>query len=210
MIGKGLQALAELKQQWTQLMLYFQQIENLVHATLGPTLENFVKISNASKDCISFEEGERLSIQLRDRLYKRALMASRTAAVVKFLALSYETVGSDHLIPLANDFQKLLAYDSERDVGRIKMEKQKIEHKAIKAQEAIQGIVEEGHDKFKSDISKRQQEIDLVLENYNDRLPQLPQLPKEEKEKIQRIAKKTYEQAEKKKMEPNNYDDFLE
>ncbi len=160
-INKGLEALAEFKEHWEQLLTYFTHIDNLVQLSLGGHLRNFVKTSKAA-----IKVGDKdISDGFRQRLCNLACQASLTTAQVGQLAITYEEISVQHLQPMMSTFNRYLAFDSQMDQTKIQRCKLELEAKALEAQDDISRIVEKGRKKLTNDLKSISANANKALEN---------------------------------------------
>ena len=168
-LGKGLEAFGKMKTQWTELLIFFQNISNLMETSLGPVLEQFVERVEVARDSKLSIEGT-ISEGSRNRLYQTAFEASKVSYVVHQISSSYEKISQNHLMPLVSSFGELIALDMERDRKKIEDKREKLQFDALKIQEAIKDTIEEGHNIFRVKIANRQENLDKVFTKY---LPEL-------------------------------------
>ena len=187
-IQKGLIALYELRQQWSTLFLFFQNMDNYINATLGPAMAKFVETSKMIEE-IRNEETEDLSLTTKDNLYKITKKIVVTSNVVKYLSGSYCQLSKDHLMPMINFFGSLIA---QSDVGLLQFGKAKLLDMSIKAQEDISQIIEVGNAKFKTDLQKRREFLESVYEQQ----PCLKNVPEEIKQEVQEKVRNDFRKQE--------------
>ncbi len=175
-INEGLKALHSLRKQWSQIFLFFKQIDNILQATMGPTLNNFIEISRSTANR-SIEGATAISRLTRGRLHRRASSVLVTSQIVSFLSTSYLSLSTKHLQPLINRFGDFMALDKSTGKEVHEAERQTLLQEAQKAQDMIASVIEAGHAKFKSDLAVRYRELDKALT-----------VKQEEQEKVEEIA----------------------
>ena len=77
---RGIKALGELREQWGQLVQFFQMLSNLVKCSLESSLKTFV--SQTSKAGKLTEAGQVISKTMRDVIFEQAFQANQIAYVV--------------------------------------------------------------------------------------------------------------------------------
>ena len=180
MIGKGLDALYQLRDQWVHLSLFFQRIETLLTATVGPQLTQFSELS-AEAAKITVEEKERISTLTRGRLYQLTRSDVDTTGVVLYLSSCYVELSKDHLIPIINEFGPLMSMNRSAVEDSGGAATFQLMNKTWAAEDAIAAIVDKGHRELLTDVEERMKEIETVKTVY---VNNLPAVSKEERNEI--------------------------
>lgn len=185
-IQKGLEAFAQLKEQWTKLHQFFMSMSTLIRASLSPQINLFVK---EAKEMAKIGSS---SIAAKEIIYQTAFQSVKVAAVVHHLSDSYCSISKEHLMPLILQLDQLIALDKERDQDKIVLKKSSLGEEAKKAQKAIENIIKKKHRDFQVQSEERMKSIDAEM-----KLLALPAIPESRKAAIQEEAKKVVEKVQK-------------
>ena len=156
MLEKGLKLLANLKDQWSQLTLYFQEMANLVKASTRPT-KMFIDHAKDAR-----VEGLTMGDVAKDLIYSTAREAVTIGYVVNRLATGYVEVSKAHLMGPVGRLPKLMVLDKDKDKAEICMQKRAIMTECENAGKAIEKMVKKEKKAFGEAIEKRM-EFDCFL-----------------------------------------------
>ena len=200
-IAKGLVVFGTLKKQWMDLLVFFDGMGNLVNATLGPRLDQFVAIAHSAET--QRKKSTELTNLMRQRLFTPAYEATKIAYVVDHLSSTYWKISQQHLMPIVSSFGEMIALS---DKNEIEAKQRAIEQKATEAAEQIQAFIDHGHREFSIQIEERQRQLETTFQKF------VPKLPENEVKKIQEFVQNAQNDEEDSDSENGadgtNYDDF--
>lgn len=117
-LEKGIEKLGILKKHWTQLVMFFQKIANIVENVAAKSIEDFanhidttsLKLRNIHKELVI------------DQLYAKAIKATQASSFVNNIATTYVNVSDKFIMPRVSSLSKLIVTDPKTaDVERIKL-----------------------------------------------------------------------------------------
>ena len=178
-IAKGLEVFGKLKKQWTDLLVFFDGMGNLVNATLGPRLDQFAAIAQTAET--QRKKEKELTTLMRQRLFTPAYEATKIAYIVDHLSTTYWKISQQHLMPIVSSFGEMIAMSDKKE---IEAKQRAIQLKASEAAEQIEAFIEQGHRDFEARVQERQRQLEITFKKF------VPQLPEEEVKKIQEFVQK--------------------
>ncbi|XP_057369377.1 uncharacterized protein LOC130690384 [Daphnia carinata] len=106
-LEKGIEKLAILRQHWTQLVMFFQKIANIVETVAAKSIEDFanhidttsLKLRNIHKELVI------------DQLYAKAIKATQASSFVNNMATTYVNVSDKFIMPRVSSLSKLIVTD---------------------------------------------------------------------------------------------------
>ncbi|KAI9559369.1 hypothetical protein GHT06_016158 [Daphnia sinensis] len=106
-LEKGIEKLGILKKHWTQLVMFFQKIANIVESIAAKSIEDFanhidttsLKLRNIHKELVI------------DQLYARAIKATQASSFVNNMATTYVNVSDKFIMPRVSSLSKLIVTD---------------------------------------------------------------------------------------------------
>ena len=190
MLIAGIKQFAELKAKWTQLLMFFTQMSNLVKVTLGKPLDSFVRHSQAIQD--DMEDGHKISSVAIDQIYTPTYEAVKISYLVNNLATVYIDISKDYMMPQVAELTTLLALSSHEDKDTIGEKKDQLNKGALAMQKKIEQNVIERTKKCKADVDKRMKQIDT---KFQDIFPQRISIEQKKaiKDKVQADVKEAKE-----------------
>ena len=186
---EGIKQFAQLKTQWTKLLLFFTEMSNLVKVTMGSPLNNFVAHSKAIQD--DMLGGHGVSRQARDQIYTPSYEAVKIAYLVNNLATAYMEISTEHMMPQVAKLSELLALSSSSDKKDIEAKKLEVNKEAQVMQEKIETVLSQRTNKFKRDVEARMIEIETTFNSI------IPAISTEEKKAVVDKVQKDIREAEK-------------
>ncbi|KAG7326042.1 hypothetical protein KOW79_010967 [Hemibagrus wyckioides] len=156
MLGKGMDAMGRVKEQWEKMVRFFQMVSNIVKIQLTKTLKDFV--------CTS-EKTQKLSYNAKlfskDLLYNQAFQASNIASLVNMISTTYTEVSTKHLMDRVSSLGKLMAMDKEKP--EFQSEVEQLRNSCDGAQRAILALVLKNKKEFEEKSRARLEKIDKEL-----------------------------------------------
>ena len=183
-IHRGLKAFATLRQQWSQLILFFQSISNLIKCSLSPKLNNFVESAD------EMSKMSKITKLSKEIVYQSAFQSVKVGYVVNHLASCYLSISRDHLMPLVLQLFQLIILDKDSDKTKIKEKKITLEEGADKAHEAIIDIIQRRNDEYKLSCDRKMQIMDQEMKAIGSGIPE------ERKREIRKEAEKLQEKVD--------------
>jgi len=189
-LREGLQSLGELREQWAQLVLFFEEMATLINLNLGKPLKDFVERSKATKNSIDQNGQDSIGDYTKEMLYEIAYKASSTAFVVNKRADAYHKISKKHLMPTANKIPKLMALDpsSPSQLQQMKDGKAQVIAEAQASIAAIQEIIKKSQEDYENQIEAKKKELD-----NNFKLAGIPDLESRVKRDLENQIKETGE-----------------
>jgi hypothetical protein len=189
-LREGLQSLGELREQWAQLVLFFEEMASLINLNLGKPLKDFVERAKATKNIIDQDGKDAIGDYSKETLYEIAYKASSTAFVVNRRADAYHKISQDHLMPTANKIPKLMALDpaDPSQFQQMKDGKAQVIAESQASIAAIQEIIKESQEDYENKIEAKKKELD-----NNFKLAGIPELESREKRDLENQIKETGE-----------------
>ena len=192
-IVHGLKQLYRLREEWTKMFMYFNQISILIKDALGPSMTGFnMLVEGEAKQKLENEAME-MSGVIKDNMFKKISKVVITSRVVKFLSSSYTELSNNHLMPMIHEFGQVMALSRDQ-AEEITMKKEKLARMADEAQKSINDIILNQHEKFQQDLKERTLAVESA---YNEQL-EMQTLTEKEKKAIQEDSKKKFEKVQRK------------
>uniref|UniRef100_A0A3B1IQE6 Uncharacterized LOC103029820 n=1 Tax=Astyanax mexicanus TaxID=7994 RepID=A0A3B1IQE6_ASTMX len=105
-LAKGLAAMGNVRQQWENLVSFFQMLSNLIKTTLTVHLKNFNQtVDTTVKYNYTYSEF------VKDQIYMCALNASATAYMINMISTTYTEVSNSYLMTGISTLGRLMTMD---------------------------------------------------------------------------------------------------
>ncbi|XP_029362737.1 uncharacterized protein LOC115046477 [Echeneis naucrates] len=183
MLKKGLSAMGRVKEQWENMVHFFQMVSGIVRTSLsGPMLE----FADQSKSVQTLPYDKRLFT--KDILYKQAFQASNIANLVHMIAGTYTQVSNNFLMDRVSSLGRLMAMD--KDEPEFEEERKKLQRSCEAAQKGILALAYANKKQFEDNTNARMLKIDNQLKAL------LPATSPQETMKIKELVKSGFEDEE--------------
>merc|ERR1712061_387430 len=154
----GLQALGELREEWTKLTVYFHDIKSRIDITLGKPLDKFVQSADGQYQRINL--GKPVSKYAADTLWRLAYETTNTAYLINDEANIYTDVSRSSFLPMISLLGQLIALDPERDSQKILSKREEMEDMTKEMLNDITKKLEDNRNKKVDALQARQEELD--------------------------------------------------
>lgn len=183
MLGKGMDAMGRVKEQWEEMVHFFQMISAIVKTSLSKTLTNFVSTSEKTQT-LPYNK----KLFSKDLLYTQAFQASNIASLVHMISATYTDVSSRYLMDRVSSLGKLMAMDKNKP--EFEHERQQLQNACDEAEKGILRLVEKNKKEFDRKSTERLERINREL------LPILPAAPPEQIKSIQEAVQAGFTEDE--------------
>ena len=180
---KGINALAELREQWGKLVRFFQMVSNIIKVCLNTSLKEFVDQVKIGRDLKMGDLSVPLSNIFRDVIFEQASKSSQISFVVYTIADAYVQISNKHVMDQITALGRLIALDSTKDKQKIALERNKLFSGCQQAQNSIREIVMRAKDEFTANVDARIAKISEI----EAKLPAID--PKKEQEIQDSVSK---------------------
>lgn len=180
---KGINALAELREQWGKLVRFFQMVSNIIKVCLNTSLKEFVDQVKIGRDLKMGDYSIPLSKIFRDVIFEQASKSSQISFVVYTIADAYVQISNKHVMDQITALGRLIALDSTKDKKKIAFERNKLFAGCQQAQKSIIEIVMREKDEFTANVDARIAKISEI----EAKLPAID--PKKEQEIQNSVSK---------------------
>ena len=99
----------------------------------------------------------------RRRLLQKARLAAETSVVLELMAGTFTYISEAHLKPLVDEFPSYLSLYGERDRGRIREQREKLDSRVKKAEADIQRRLEEARGTFVTRMEEQKRIVGDML-----------------------------------------------
>uniref|UniRef100_A0A8C4X6K0 Uncharacterized protein n=1 Tax=Erpetoichthys calabaricus TaxID=27687 RepID=A0A8C4X6K0_ERPCA len=158
MLVKGLDAMGRVKEQWENMIKFFQMISNLIKASLNKPLKQFVDAA----DSVSKIEGYSSESFVKDMIYTYTFQSSNIASLVHMIAGTYTEVSSLYLMDRVSSLGKLMALDPKN--SQFEWERAKLASDCESAQEGIENLVRKNKNDYERLLNARVEKIENGLQ----------------------------------------------
>ena len=172
-LRQGLASLANLKQQWLSLALFFKGLGNLIQHSMGVPLKNLVE------DMQKGGNG-RMTTHLKESIYGHAYDASKMTFLVNSLSSTYLKLSQGYFMPMVSELGILMTLFEQSQVA---LKKAELQQKAERLQGELERTLKQEKDDFERRVLKRGKEL-------KDAFATLP-LDEKQKRFIESEVKKT-------------------
>jgi len=184
MIGEGLKAMGELKQEWSKMLEFFTGISNTIETATGPAMKSFEDWTRkTSENRLKKGNDFMPSDMVKQQIWEITKEAGKTAFVVNRIAGCYSTISKDHLMPLVARLNSMIAMDRDIDATKIGEERLALHAASVSARATIDQITFENITRARSALQGRMRELDNLVETC------IPALPEPDRVTIQQEAK---------------------
>lgn len=180
---KGINALAELREQWGKLVRFFQMVSNIIKVCLNTSLTEFVDQGKIGRELKMGDYSAPLSNIFRDVIFEQASKSSQISFVVCTIADAYVQISNKHVMDQITALGRLIALDSTKDKQKIALERNKLFSGCQQAQISIKDIVMQKKDEFAANVDARIAKISEI----EAKLPAIA--PKKEQEIQDSVSK---------------------
>ena len=163
MLRKGLMLLGKLKDQWSQLTIFFEGMATLIRVNLHKRTDKFIKQSGQLGQ-LRLKGGMSAVNLSKDLIYTSARDATSVGFVVNKLASQYFEVSQQYLMGPMGRLSQLMVLDKDQDRAKIAQLKGTIMKECEEAQGAIMRMVEKEKRNFTASIQKRMNVIESEFE----------------------------------------------
>ena len=185
MITQGLQAMAELKQEWSKMLEFFTRISNIIETATGPAMKSFEEWTQKTGENRVNQGNEfRPSAMVKQQIWEITKEAGKTAFVVNRIAGCYSLISRQHLMPLVAQLNSMIAMDKEKDSSEIEEKRRALHTASVSAREMIEEMTLQNITRARLALQGRMRELDNLVETC------IPALPELERLSIQEEAKK--------------------
>ena len=186
-LASGIKALADVREQWGQLVRFFQMMSNLIKCSLHTSLKDFIDYSKKGRE---LKLGHLpLSATFRDLIFNQATEANRVAYAVQVISKTYVEVSNNHLMDRVTKLNQLIAVDPS-NAHEIQLKRNDLHNGTRAAQKAILSIMRRERQEFDERLEGRIRQIEREVEAV------LPPLPAKEIEAIKKVVKGGIKQSE--------------
>ncbi|KAL4629544.1 hypothetical protein GN956_G17005 [Arapaima gigas] len=167
LLAEGMQALAQVKQQWSNLVQFFQNISSLIKVSLSQEIHKFVM------ECRSLPQIKEYSHSafLKDLIYQQASEAGNISNIVHSISDTYVTVSRLYLMDMVGGLGILMATKPSLQDYRT------LQNGCRRAMEDINRLVSRNMLEFSGGIQQRIRTIDgnleAVLPSSQDRVREI-------------------------------------
>ncbi|XP_035283602.1 uncharacterized protein LOC118232633 isoform X2 [Anguilla anguilla] len=187
-LAQGLQAMANVKEQWEKLVRFFQMVSNLMESSLTESLTDF---SNPCETALKVRFTYTSRMFLKDTIYNKAFYASNIASLVNMIAGTYVEVSDKYLMDAVSKLSTLMTLDA-KDIEPIR---KSMAGSFKEAEEGIRHLIQENKENFERKTMQRLEKIESELKAV---------LPPESEEK-KRERKEVVEKASKNDQDVDQY-----
>lgn len=152
----GLIVLSRLKKQWTLLIVFFENITNVIEVCLQP---------DTNKMITRLRHGGHSLCLSRDVILKMAPSVQYVAYGIQLIATAYTDISKKHLVPNTASLGELIAFDPVQDSQKLKQRRKQIDEDCKKAKAEIQQLAH----KTRKDMD---QKIESINRQLNEQLQQ--------------------------------------
>ncbi|XP_049331720.1 uncharacterized protein LOC125799310 [Astyanax mexicanus] len=156
MLGKGMEAMGKVNQQWKKMVRFFQTVSNIVSCKLNKPLENFVSTAGTVQ---SFSYNSKLFT--KDLLYTQVFEASNVASLVHMISATYTDVSEKYLMDSVGLLGTMLTMEKEKPEFKEKL--QNLRDSCDQAEEHILELVLKNKAEFEEKVDARLEKIDKEL-----------------------------------------------
>ncbi|XP_063445022.1 uncharacterized protein LOC134725275 [Mytilus trossulus] len=164
-LQQGIRALAQVRAQWGKLVIFFEEISNIIKCCMNTSLKKFVQTATVSLELKG--EGELMSNAFRANMYEQTLHASRVSYVVSTMAGAYVEISRENLMDQITQLADLIGLDPGDDMQKIILGRQRLHDQCELAQHAIKKKIKEEHQKYENAVEERisriQREVEAVM-----------------------------------------------
>ncbi|RVE65125.1 hypothetical protein OJAV_G00133430 [Oryzias javanicus] len=183
MLVKGMDAMGRVKEQWEQMVRFFQMMAIIVKTSLGTTLHNFVMTSEDTKK-LSYNS----KLFAKDMLYNQAFEAYNIASLVHMISETYCEVSNKYLMDSVSSLGKLMAMDKEKP--EFMYERLKLQESCHEAGDGIRDLVLREKKEYDRKTDARMAQLERELKAV------LPSAPPLETQSIKEIVQTGFGEEE--------------
>ena len=175
-IGDGLRAMGELKQEWSKLLQFFTAIANIIATAMGPAMKSFEDYARQTGDN-RLKRGDAFqpSDLIKQQIYEITKEAGKRAFVVHRISGCYSAISKQHMMPLVAKLNSMIALDKATDGHKIEQCRRELEGASKSARYAINVITQENISRARLALQSRMMELNAMVDNC------IPALPTEER-----------------------------
>uniref|UniRef100_A0ABM5FIG6 Uncharacterized protein n=1 Tax=Pogona vitticeps TaxID=103695 RepID=A0ABM5FIG6_9SAUR len=155
MLIDGLSAFEQVKEQWENMVRFFQMISSLTESCLNCRITEFVSSAESVQKIASYFSND----FLKDLIYKQASSASNVAHLVHMISSTYTEISSQYLLGSISSLGRLISMDPSNP--SFEEECRKLAHGCNSAQNAIKGLILQRKKEFENCVYGRVAEFSL-------------------------------------------------
>ncbi|XP_029443654.1 uncharacterized protein LOC115083775 [Rhinatrema bivittatum] len=157
MLNKGLDALGRVKEQWEQMVRFFQMMSNLTETCLSRSIMDMV----SSAESVPHIPNYTSDAFVKDQIYNKAFNASNIAHLVHMISETYTEVSNNYLMKQVSRLGRLMAMDSN---GKgFQDERKDFEHGCDEARVAIRKKATEKKQELEANMEPRMRKFSSAL-----------------------------------------------
>ncbi|KAF5890074.1 myosin-2 heavy chain-like [Clarias magur] len=156
MLVRGMDAMGRVKEQWENMVGFFQMVSNIVKISLTRTLRDFASTSQKTQSL-----SDNAKLFTKDLLYNQVLQATNIASLIHMISATYTEVSKKHLMDHVSSLGKLMAMDKEKQEFRF--ERFQLRNSCDEAQKAILRLVLKNKQEFESKSAARLEKLSHEL-----------------------------------------------
>jgi len=179
MLQEGLKLLTKLKDQWSKLSLFFQEMANLIKMA-----------SDKTKQFVDYAKEGELSSYAKNQVYVYARESVTIGYVVHRIASGYFEFSRDHLMAPVSQIPRLMVLNAEDDKAEIQERKAEVMKGCKDATRELKLKIMSEKDEYDSALKARMKRIKEEFDVLTESLPQA------EKQKISLAVKSGIEKSE--------------
>lgn len=163
LLSSSLKEMANLKEQWGKMVIFFQNMSNIIDCSMNVILKKFKNLTETVRR--HTVHGYGMSHLQRDLLYNQVFQASEIAHFVSHVADTYTEVSNEFLLPGMVKLPLLLQFNPETQQHELEQELKQLKLHCDKAQEEISSRIKTKKQSFDTAVQKRLSDIKRVEKN---------------------------------------------
>lgn len=156
MLSKGLGAMGRVKQQWENMVLFFQMVSSIVEISLNNSLKHFALTAEKTNP-LPYND----KLFCKDLLYNQAFQATNIASLVHKISATYTEMSSKYLMNSISSLGTLLTMD--KNSPEFLRTRVQLQESCDMAQKYLSGVVQKNQNEFENNIESRMQKIETEL-----------------------------------------------
>lgn len=160
LLSRGLRELAHLKEQWGEMIHFFQTVSSLIGSSMNIRLKSFGDYCRAEKERVV--PGYSLAHFKRDLLYNQVFQASEIAQFLYHVTDSYVDVSKKFLVPNVERLMLLIQLDPDTQKKKIQTRLKDLEAECKTSQREIKTLVQRKKQEFDSYVKQKFRNIKRI------------------------------------------------
>lgn len=152
--------MTDLKETWSQLVIFFDGISNLIKLESGKSLEDFNKQIETTVNSTSFQQRAKLKKFFINRIRDKLLKANQASTMLHDMASIYYSISNDYLMPRVQEMDTKMRFDSSFDMIK---ERSLLMHSLVDDEDKIGQLITQD---MKLLIEKVEQREDLIKREF--------------------------------------------